>query len=105
MATIRIGISGWRYTPWRGVFYPQDLPQRLELHHASRILPTIEINSSFYSLQYPQSYALWHDDTPAGFVFAVKGPRFITHLKRLNDVQKPLATFFAMLCRATPRAH
>lgn len=92
---IRIGISGWRYTPWRGVFYPSDLPQRLELHYASRILPTIEINGSFYSLQFPASYQRWHDDTPADFVFAVKGPRFITHMKKLRDVETPLANFFA----------
>lgn len=95
MARIRIGISGWRYTPWRGVFYPKDLPQRLELHYASRVLPTIEINGSFYSLQYPTSYQSWHDDTPADFVFAVKGPRFITHMKKLRDVETPLANFFA----------
>lgn len=92
---IRIGISGWRYTPWRGVFYPQDLPQRLELHYASRVLPTIEINGSFYSLQYPESYRRWREDTPADFVFAVKGPRFITHMKKLKDVEAPLANFFA----------
>jgi uncharacterized protein YecE (DUF72 family) len=94
-ARVRIGISGWRYTPWRGVFYPAKLPQRLELHYASRILPTIEINGSFYSLQYPASYQRWHDDTPADFVFAVKGPRFITHMKKLRDVEAPLANFFA----------
>ena len=94
-ARVRIGISGWRYTPWRGVFYPEELPQRLELHYASRILPTIEINGSFYSLQYPASYQRWHDDTPADFVFAVKGPRFITHMKKLRDVEAPLANFFA----------
>jgi uncharacterized protein YecE (DUF72 family) len=92
---IRVGISGWRYTPWRGVFYPEDLPQRLELHYASRVLPTIEINGSFYSLQYPDSYSRWCEDTPADFVFAVKGPRFITHMKKLRDVQAPLANFFA----------
>lgn len=95
MARIRIGISGWRYTPWRGVFYPEDLPQRLELHYASRVLPTIEINGSFYSLQYPESYRRWCEDTPAEFVFAVKGPRFITHMKKLKDVAVPLANFFA----------
>src|SRR5688500_8805616 len=95
MARIRIGISGWRYTPWRGVFYPKDLPQRLELHYASRVLPTIEINGSFYSLQYPASYQTWHDQTPDDFIFAVKGPRFITHMKKLRDVETPLANFFA----------
>ena len=95
MATIRIGVSGWRYTPWRGVFYPKDLPQRLELWYASRILSTIEINGSFYSLQRPEYYAQWRDDTPDDFVFALKGPRFITHMKKLRDVETPLANFFA----------
>lgn len=92
---IRIGISGWRYTPWRGAFYPKTLPQRLELWYASRILPTIEINGSFYSLQRPEYYAQWHDETPEDFVFAVKGPRFITHMKRLREIEAPLANFFA----------
>lgn len=95
MAKIRIGISGWRYPPWRGVFYPKGLPQRLELHHASRRFPTIELNGSFYSLQYPQSYARWREDTPRDFVFAVKAPRFITHVKRLRGIDAPLANFFA----------
>lgn len=94
-ADIRIGISGWRYTPWRGKFYPSDLPQRDELKYASRIFSTIEINGSFYSLQRPQYYATWHDETPPDFVFAVKGPRFVTHIKRLRDVATPLANFFA----------
>jgi uncharacterized protein YecE (DUF72 family) len=94
-ATIRIGISGWRYEPWRGAFYPKGLPQRLELWYASRILPTIEINGSFYSLQRPDYYREWHDQTPDDFVFSVKGPRFITHMKKLNDVETPLANFFA----------
>lgn len=93
--TIRIGISGWRYPPWRGVFYPLDLPQRRELEYASRAFDSIELNGSFYSLQTPASYTRWHDETPDDFVFAVKGPRFITHIKRLRDVDKPLANFFA----------
>jgi len=95
MAKIRIGISGWRYPPWRGVFYPGDLVQRDELHYASRCFPTIELNGSFYSLQRPQSYARWYDATPRGFVFAVKGPRFISHVKRLREIETPLANFFA----------
>jgi len=95
MAKIRIGISGWRYPPWRGVFYPGDLVQRDELHYASRCFPTIELNGSFYSLQHPQSYARWYEDTPRGFVFAVKGPRFITHVRRLREIEAPLANFFA----------
>ena len=92
---VRIGISGWRYAPWRGVFYPKGLAQRRELEFASRALATIEINGSFYSLQRPESWQAWHDETPDGFVFAVKGPRYITHLKRLRDIGKPLANFFA----------
>lgn len=95
MAGIRIGISGWRYPPWRGVFYPKDLVQRDELHYASRYFPTIELNGSFYSLQRPESYARWREATPPGFVFAIKGPRFITHVKRLRDFEGPLANFFA----------
>jgi uncharacterized protein YecE (DUF72 family) len=95
MARIRIGISGWRYEPWRGVFYPKDLPQREELHYASRAVNTIEINGSFYSLQRPASYATWYADTPDDFMFTVKGPRYITHMRRLRDVQEPLANFLA----------
>lgn len=95
MARIRIGISGWRYTPWRGPFYPPDLPQKDELRYAASIFPTIEINGSFYSLQRPESYARWYEHTPRGFVFAVKGGRFITHMKKLRDVEVPLANFLA----------
>jgi len=92
---IRIGISGWRYEPWRGVFYPEGLPQRRELEFASRMLPTIEINGSFYSLQHPDYYAQWRDETPDEFVFAVKAPKYITHVRRLKDVRTPLANFMA----------
>jgi uncharacterized protein YecE (DUF72 family) len=92
---IRIGISGWRYAPWRGVFYPENLPQRLELSFASRIFSSIEINGSFYSLQRPEYFAQWHDETPPGFLFAVKGGRFITHMKKLRNIETPLANFFA----------
>jgi len=92
---VRIGISGWRYEPWRGVFYPPGLAQRHELAFASRMLPSIEINGSFYSLQRPESYRQWHDETPPDFVFALKGSRYITHRLKLNDVRVPLANFFA----------
>lgn len=92
---LHIGISGWRYAPWRGTFYPADLAQHRELDYASRAVNTIEINGSFYSLQTPQSYQRWRAATPEGFVFAVKGGRFITHNKRLRDVRAPLANFFA----------
>ncbi len=95
MATVRIGISGWRYAPWRGTFYPGDLPQKDELRYAAARFPTIEINGSFYSLQRPSSYLRWYAQTPAHFVFAVKGGRFITHMRKLREVEKPLANFFA----------
>jgi len=92
---VRIGISGWRYEPWRGVFYPKGLAQRRELEYASRQFPSIEINGTFYSLQYPFCFDAWHAATPPGFVFAVKGSRFITHMKKLRDVERPLANFLA----------
>ena len=92
---IRIGISGWRYEPWRKVFYPDGLAQHRELHYASRQLPTIEINGTFYSLQRPEFFQDWHDQTPEGFVFAIKGSRYISHMRRLVDIEKPLANFFA----------
>jgi uncharacterized protein YecE (DUF72 family) len=92
---LRVGISGWRYTGWRGKFYPKGLPQRRELEYASRILNSVEINGSFYSLQLPSSYQRWYSETPDDFVFAMKGSRFITHMKRLRDVKVPLANFFA----------
>lgn len=94
-ADVRIGISGWRYPPWRNVFYPRGLPHRRELEYASRIVRTIELNGSFYSLQRPSSYLGWYQETPADFVFAVKGGRFITHNKKLRDCEGPLANFFA----------
>jgi len=92
---VRIGISGWRYAPWRGVFYPPGLAQRDELAFASRMLPTIEVNGSFYSLQRPERYAEWHDATPDDFVFALKGSRYITHMRRLKEIETPLANFLA----------
>ena len=95
MGEIRIGISGWTYAGWRGDFYPRGLPHRAELSYAAERLGTIEVNGSFYSLQRPTSYARWAAETPDDFVLAVKGGRFITHLKRLRDVETPLANFWA----------
>lgn len=92
---VRIGISGWRYTPWRGVFYPEKLPQKDELAYASSQFPTIEINGTFYSLQRPDYFAQWASQTPSGFVFSVKGPRYITHIRRLKEIEAPLANFLA----------
>ena len=92
---VRIGISGWRYERWRGVFYPPRLPHRRELEYASRMLPSIELNGSFYSLQRPEYYAAWREQTPHDFVFAVKASRYITHMLRLKNVETALANFFA----------
>jgi uncharacterized protein YecE (DUF72 family) len=95
MGAIYIGISGWRYPPWRGKFYPAGLAQHRELEFASRALPTIELNGSFYSLQRPESYTQWHDETPADFLFSIKGNRYLTHLLRLRDIDGPLANMLA----------
>jgi uncharacterized protein YecE (DUF72 family) len=92
---VRIGVSGWRYTPWRGNFYPKKLAQSRELEYAARIFPSIELNGSFYSLQRPSSYAHWAQQTPPGFVFAIKGSRYITHMLRLRHVETALANFLA----------
>jgi uncharacterized protein YecE (DUF72 family) len=92
---VRIGVSGWTYASWRGVFYPEGLPQRCELAHAASVFSTIEINGTFYGMQTPDAFSNWADSTPNGFVFAVKAPRFITHMKRLRDIRIPLANFMA----------
>jgi uncharacterized protein YecE (DUF72 family) len=90
-----VGISGWRYAGWRGQFYPVALAQRRELEYAAETFRTIEINGTFYSLQRPANYRTWRDTTPANFVFAVKAPRYITHVLRLNGIDKAMANFFA----------
>lgn len=95
MQNLVIGISGWLYAPWRGTFYPNSLAQSRELEFASRMLPSIEINGSFYNLQRPESYARWYKVTPENFIFSVKAPRYITHILRLNDIEIPMANFFA----------
>jgi uncharacterized protein YecE (DUF72 family) len=92
---VRIGISGWRYPEWRGSFYPEGLRQADELAYAAQRFDTMELTGSFYSLQTPSSYEKWARATPDGFVFAVKGSRFITHMKRLGGGVGPLANFFA----------
>ncbi len=94
-SVVRIGTSGWRYKGWRGIFYPQGLAQRRELEYASRTFATVEINGTFYSLQKPAYFRQWAAETPEGFVFAVKGSRYITHMLKLRNVERPLANFFA----------
>lgn len=95
MSKFHIGISGWRYAPWRNNFYPKGLKQKHELHFASRSVTSIEINGSFYALQTPERYAGWYADTPDHFMFSVKAPRYVTHIRRLNNVEEPIANFFA----------
>ena len=95
MATARVGMAGWTYVPWRGGFYPKGLRQADELRYAAERVTSIELNGSFYALQKPASWRAWHDATPDDFVFAVKAPRFITHIRRLEDVAEPVANFFA----------
>jgi uncharacterized protein YecE (DUF72 family) len=95
MATPFVGISGWNYPGWRGDFYPQGLAQKRELEYAAERMTSIEVNGSFYALQKPTSYLDWRRRTPEEFVFSVKGGRFITHMKKLFDVDVPLANFLA----------
>jgi uncharacterized protein YecE (DUF72 family) len=95
MPRVRVGISGWRYAPWRGKFYPEGVKQKDELNYAAQQFSSIEINGTFYSLQRPESFVAWSAATPEDFVFTLKGPRFITHMKKLKDVDVPLANFFA----------
>jgi uncharacterized protein YecE (DUF72 family) len=92
---IRVGLSGRRYQGWRGVFYPKDLPHRQELSFVASKFRAAEINGTFYSLQRPPYFERWAAEVPDNFVFAIKGSRFITHNKKLNDIEVPLANFFA----------
>jgi uncharacterized protein YecE (DUF72 family) len=102
--TVRIGISGWTYAPWRGVFYPKGLPQKRELEYATTQFSSLEINGTFYGMQRPDAFANWAERAPDNFVFAVKAPRFITHIRRLRDVATPLANFIASgLLRLGPK--
>jgi uncharacterized protein YecE (DUF72 family) len=90
-----VGILGWTYAGWRRVFYPEGLARRRELEYVASRMSTLEINGSFYSLQRPTSYRAWYEQTPPGFIFAVKGSRFITHMLKLKNAETALANFFA----------
>ena len=92
---IFVGIGGWNFAPWRGTFYPKDLTQARELRYASRELTSIEINSTFYGLQKPATFQKWHDETPDGFVFSVKAPRFVTQRKELATAGPSIERFLA----------
>jgi uncharacterized protein YecE (DUF72 family) len=92
---IRIGLSGWSYKSWAGEFYPPALPQTEWLHFIAGVFPTVEVNRTFYSLLRPDTYRNWREQVPPEFKFSVKGSRYITHLRRLREVDVPLANFFA----------
>jgi uncharacterized protein YecE (DUF72 family) len=93
-ARIRIGVGGWTYGPWRGTFYPEDLPQKRELEHASRHLTSIEINGTYYGSQKPATYAKWRDETPDDFVFSLKAPRFAMNRTVLAEAGGTITRFF-----------
>jgi uncharacterized protein YecE (DUF72 family) len=91
--TVRIGIGGWDYEPWRGLFYPPGLAQRLELEYASRQVGVIEINGTYYRTQKPESFAKWREQTPDGFVFSVKASRYATNRKVLAEAGESIERF------------
>jgi uncharacterized protein YecE (DUF72 family) len=90
---IYIGVGGWTFEPWRGVFYPEGLPQAKELEYASRQLTSIEINGTYYGSQSPETFRKWREATPEGFVFSVKGSRFCTNRKVLAEGKESVARF------------
>ena len=90
---IRVGIGGWTYEPWRDNFYPADLPQKQELHYASRQVTAIEVNGTYYSTMKPESFRKWHDETPEGFVFSLKATRYATNRKLLASAGESVARF------------
>lgn len=91
---IRIGIGGWTYEPWRGSFYPEKFAQKRELEYAAGQLTSIEVNGTYYGSQKPESFQKWHDETPEGFVFSLKAPRYATNRKVLADAGETIERFF-----------
>jgi len=94
IASVHVGTGGWVYKPWRGAFYPPDLPQKRELEYASSRLTSIEINSTFHGTQKPASFEKWYAGTPAGFIFSVKGPMFATNRRVLAEAGESIDRFF-----------
>ena len=92
---IRIGCSGWIYRHWRELFYPQGTPQRLWYGFYADTFETVELNTSFYHLPKPETFAKWRDQAPSGFRYAVKAPRFITHMKKLKECAEPVEEFLS----------
>ena len=92
---IRVGVGGWTFEPWRGVFYPKDLPQKRELEYASSKLTSIEINGTYYGTQKPESFRKWREETPEDFVFTLKGPRYATNRRVLAEAGESIQRFLA----------
>jgi uncharacterized protein YecE (DUF72 family) len=95
IGTIRVGIGGWTYEPWRGTFYPEKLSQKRELEYASRRVTSIEINGTYYGSQKPATFAKWRDETPDDFVFSLKAPRFAMNRKVLADAGDSISKFLS----------
>jgi uncharacterized protein YecE (DUF72 family) len=95
VAAIRVGVGGWTFEPWRGTFYPPKLPQKRELEHASRQLTSIEVNGTYYGSQKPASFIRWREETPDGFVFSLKGPRFTTNRRVLAEAGSSIERFLS----------
>jgi uncharacterized protein YecE (DUF72 family) len=93
--SVLIGTSGWQYKSWRGVFYPEGVPQRLWLERYTECFATVENNNAFYRLPSRETFAAWRERTPAGFVMAVKASRYLTHIKRLREPAEPVARLLA----------
>ncbi len=94
MANVKVGCSGFMYDHWRGTFYPEDLPKRSWFRFYTEVFDTVELNVTFYRLPKKASFSRWHDESPQGYTFSIKGSRFITHIKRLKDPEGPLRRFF-----------
>jgi uncharacterized protein YecE (DUF72 family) len=99
----RIGCSGWNYKTWRGRFYPRGLPAKDWLRHYASVFDTVEINNTFYRLPEASTFACWKQQTPRGFIVAVKASRFLTHVKRLKDPEEPIERLFSRVKALGPR--
>ena len=94
MHPVRIGCSGWNYADWRGRVYPKGCPASRWLEHYATLFDTVEVNSTFYRLARRDAVARWVEQVPADFIFAVKGSRYLTHMKRLTEMEPGVARFY-----------